>query len=58
MVALDPPDLLGARFELARALADAGDVTGARRELLTVLEQAPAYEKAQTLLLALKGRGE
>ena len=56
VVALDPPDPLDARYELAKALAGAGDVTGARRELLGVLEQAPAFEKAQTLLLELKNR--
>jgi tetratricopeptide (TPR) repeat protein len=56
IVALDPPDPLDAHYELARALANAGDVAGARRELLGVLEQAPAFEKAQTLLLELKNR--
>ena len=56
VVALDPPDPLDAHFELARALANSGDVAGARRELLGVLEQAPAFEKAQTLLLELKNR--
>jgi tetratricopeptide (TPR) repeat protein len=56
IVALDPPDPLDAHYELARALANSGDVAGARRELLGVLEQAPAFEKAQTLLLELKSR--
>ena len=56
VVALDPPDALDAHYELARALASSGDVAGARRELLGVLEQAPAFEKAQTLLLELKNR--
>ena len=56
IVALDPPDPLDAHYELAKALANSGDVAGARRELLGVLEQAPAFEKAQTLLLALKNR--
>ena len=56
VVALEPSDAGGARYELARALVDAGDVTAARRELLTLLEQAPAFEKAQTLLLELKRR--
>jgi len=51
---LGPSDLLGARVELARALLAAGDRTGARRELLDVLEQAPTYEKAQVLLLQLR----
>jgi tetratricopeptide (TPR) repeat protein len=56
VVALDPPDPLDAHYELAKALADSGDTAGARRELLGVLEQAPAFEKAQTLLLELKNR--
>jgi len=56
IVAMAPTDLLDARYELARALRDAGDVAGARRELLQVLEEAPSFEKAQTLLLELRGR--
>ena len=57
VVALDPPDPLDAHYQLARALAGIGDAAGARRELLGVLEQAPAFEKAQTLLLELRNRG-
>ncbi len=56
VVALDPPDPLDAHYELAKALANAGDIPGARRELLGVLERAPAFEKAQTLLLELRAR--
>ncbi len=56
MLALNPADPLDARYELARALVAAGDVAGARRELLAVLEQAPSFEKAQALLLELRGR--
>lgn len=56
ILALDPPDPLEARYQLARALVDAGDATAARRELLTVLEAAPSFEKAQGLLLQLRGR--
>src|SRR5690606_519043 len=40
-VALNPPDQLGARYELARALAAGGETAAARRELLQILEQAP-----------------
>jgi tetratricopeptide (TPR) repeat protein len=58
VLALRPTDVLQARYELAKALADGGDVAGARRELLTVLEEAPSYEQAQALLLELRGRGE
>lgn len=54
IVALGPSDILDARYELARALLAAGDRTGARREVLGVLEQAPTFEKAQGLLLELR----
>ena len=54
VIALGPSDLLGARVELARALLAAGDRAGARREVLSVLEHAPTYERAQTLLLQLR----
>ncbi len=56
VIALMPTDLLDARYELARALAASGDVAGARRELLQVLEQAPSFEKAQALLLELRAK--
>jgi len=56
IIALKPSDLLDARFGLARALASSGDVAGARRELLQVLEQAPSFEKAQGLLLELRSK--
>jgi tetratricopeptide (TPR) repeat protein len=56
VLAYNPPDALDARYELARALAAAGDVAGARKELLQTLEQAPSFEKAQALLLELRGR--
>jgi tetratricopeptide (TPR) repeat protein len=51
IAALSRTDPLTARTDLAEALLDAGDATGARQELLTVLEAAPAYERAQALLL-------
>ena len=54
ILALDPPDPIDARYELARALAASGDVASARRELLAVLEQAPSFEKGQALLLELR----
>ena len=57
VLALRPTDVLQARYELAKALADGGDVAGARRELLSVLEEAPSYEQAQALLLELRRRG-
>jgi tetratricopeptide (TPR) repeat protein len=55
IVALDPPDRLEARYQVARVLALMGDREGARHEILMVLEQAPAFEKAQALLLELQG---
>jgi tetratricopeptide (TPR) repeat protein len=55
IVALDPPDKLEARYQLARTLLRAGDKAAARREVLQVLEEAPAFEKAQVLLLELQG---
>jgi tetratricopeptide (TPR) repeat protein len=51
IVALRPADPVAARTDLAAALLRSGDATAARRELLTVLEQAPGYERAQGLLL-------
>lgn len=56
IIAMGPTDLLDARYELARALRDASDIAGARRELLQVLEEAPSFEKAQALLLELRGK--
>ncbi len=55
-VAAGPADPLEARYQLARAMARAGDATGARREILAVLEAAPAFEKAQALLLELRAK--
>ncbi len=57
VLALAPADRAGAHYELAVALRDAGDRDAARREVLKALEQAPAYERAQTLLLELR-RGD
>jgi Flp pilus assembly protein TadD len=57
VLALDPPDPLEARYQLARALAASGDVASARREVLAVLERAPSFEKGQALLLELRAAG-
>ena len=56
IVALQPADLLEARYQLARALLQSGDRAAARREVMAVLEQAPGFEKAQLLLLDLRGQ--
>jgi tetratricopeptide (TPR) repeat protein len=54
VIALGATDALEARYQLARALLDSGDRAGARREVLGILEQAPTFVKAQTLLLDLR----
>jgi len=54
ILALNPPDPVDARYQLARTLAASGDVAAARRELLRVLEQAPSFEQGQALLLELR----
>jgi tetratricopeptide (TPR) repeat protein len=54
VVALNPVDRAEALYQLALAHRDAGDATAARREVLRALEQAPAFEKAQDLLLTLR----
>jgi tetratricopeptide (TPR) repeat protein len=56
VVALHPSDQAGAWYELALAYRSAGDREAARREVLRALEEAPSFEKAQTLLLELRGR--
>ncbi|HKG23186.1 MAG TPA: tetratricopeptide repeat protein, partial [Blastocatellia bacterium] len=55
VVALGPPDLAAAHFDLARALEAMGNRVEARREVLRALEIAPGFEKAQELLLKLRG---
>ena len=54
ILALNPSDRVEAMFQLAQAYADAGDLAGARREVLRTLDLAPNFEKAQSLLLSLK----
>ncbi|MGQ0538692.1 MAG: peptidase MA family metallohydrolase, partial [Gemmatimonadaceae bacterium] len=53
-VALNPPDLLEARYQLAATLFAAGRREDARRELLRLLDSAPHFAKAQDLLLRLR----
>jgi cellulose synthase operon protein C len=55
LVALEPPDLAEAHFDLARSLEASGNRLEARREVLRALELAPGFEKAQELLLKLRG---
>ncbi|MGH7616649.1 MAG: peptidase MA family metallohydrolase, partial [Gemmatimonadaceae bacterium] len=53
IVALGPVDRADALYQLAAAQHDAGDDVHARTSVLRALEEAPNYEKAQTLLLLL-----
>lgn len=53
IVALGPVDKADALYELALAQHEAGDDVHARTSVLRALEEAPNYEKAQTLLLTL-----
>jgi len=46
-------DQVGARTDLAEALLANGDRAAAKREVLTALENAPRYERAQDLLLTI-----
>jgi cellulose synthase operon protein C len=55
LVALNPVDKAEAYYQLALAYFEAGDAPNARREVLKALEEAPNFEKAQALLLRLRG---
>jgi cellulose synthase operon protein C len=52
---LNASDPAGAHYDLARALMASGDRKEARREILRALEIAPAFIKAQQLLLNISG---
>ncbi len=56
LLALNPVDKAEAHYQLAVAHHEAGDAANARREVLRALEEAPSFEKAQQLLLTLRGR--
>jgi tetratricopeptide (TPR) repeat protein len=53
IVALGPVDKADALYQLAMAQHEAGEDALARKSVLRALEDAPNYEKAQTLLLEL-----
>jgi tetratricopeptide (TPR) repeat protein len=55
VLALGPTDPANAHYDLARALLADGKKADARRQVLRALEIAPGFEKAQELLLKLKG---
>ena len=53
VVALKPVDRAEALYQLAVAYRDAGDTANARHRVIQSLEEAPHFERAQELLLAL-----
>lgn len=53
LVALDPVDKADALYQLALAYRNAGDEAKAKRAVLRALEDAPNFDKAQDLLLAI-----
>ena len=53
LVALDPVDKAEVQYQLAIAYRDAGDLLKAKRAVLRALEDAPNFERAQDLLLAI-----
>ncbi len=55
VLALDPVDRAEALYLLARAYVEAGDLDNARRTVLEALELAPLFERAQELLLEIRG---
>lgn len=52
-LAANPGDLVAARTDLAEALLRTGRADAARSELIAALTDAPLYERAQGLLLAI-----
>lgn len=55
VIALSPVDLAAARTDLAESYLKAGKRAEAKREIVSALEVAPSYERAQDLLLDLSG---
>ncbi len=53
LIRLDPIDPAETHFRLARLLKEQGDLTGARRQVLMALEEAPRFRAAHRLLLDL-----
>lgn len=56
VLALNPPNLAEAHYNVARALLAAGRTSDARKAVLKSLEAAPGFDKAQELLLKLTNR--
>jgi tetratricopeptide (TPR) repeat protein len=55
-LALDPPNVAEANYNLASAYHLLGKQTEAKHSVLRALEAAPSYEKAQELLLKIVGQ--
>lgn len=55
-LAANPPNLAEAQYNLARAYFTAGKKPEARKLVLRSLENAPSFEKAQELLLKIRGQ--
>jgi tetratricopeptide (TPR) repeat protein len=55
-LALRPPNVAEANFNVARAYHALGRTNEAKRSVLRALETAPAFEKAQELLLTITGQ--
>lgn len=55
-LALDPPNVAEANYNVANAFHLLGRQPEARRAVLRALEAAPSYEKAQELLLKITGQ--
>ncbi|MGZ8844291.1 MAG: tetratricopeptide repeat protein, partial [Pyrinomonadaceae bacterium] len=55
-LALDPPNVAEANFNIANAYHNLGKQPEAKHAVLRALEAAPSYEKAQELLLKIVGQ--
>jgi cellulose synthase operon protein C len=55
-LAANPPNVAEAQYNLARAYFASGKTREARRSVLRSLETAPSFDKAQELLLKIKGQ--
>ena len=53
LLQLDPPDLPGIHYRLAKQLQATGDLAGARLQVLQALEDAPRFRAAYELLSKL-----
>lgn len=54
ILALEPADVVGARYRLAHSMHAAGEHDAAHGEVLRVLEEAPLYDDALDLLLEVR----